>query len=214
MAVLEAVRGWDALMPPHVANEATEASEASPSPSAEPEREDDQWNEDRIRNLGTADTLAALLDYERHIGSTEDDFSQVCECIIRCSPHASCPRVLVFSIENYIPDSLMPLYESVKSGLLGTLRSIGILNTAAIRTTGGEHISPIQRCPRLMSLPTAEVDKHRSAHHSALEILRRSEDQLKQDEGNLKKLFDPLYFGKKGEWKKLEETCIEKDIGE
>ena len=87
MAVLEAVRGWDALKPPQVqvASEATEDSEVEPSAPTEPETEEDYWSDDRLHDLRGTDALAALLDHENHIGSTGDGFPQVRECIILLS---------------------------------------------------------------------------------------------------------------------------------
>ncbi|KAF8324464.1 endoplasmic reticulum protein [Cantharellus anzutake] len=187
MAVLEAVRGWDALKPSQEAGEVTESSETTEAPevseanrgseegvpSLEDQGTEDLWNDDRIRILRDTDALEALLDHERHIGSTREEIPQV-----------------LFSIENYIPDSLMPLYESAKRTLLNTLHSLSIINAAI------------------------DVDKHRATHQSALNVLRQSQDQLKQNEDDLDKLFDPAHFGKQGEWKKLDGECIEKDIGD
>jgi protein kinase C substrate 80K-H len=33
-------------------------------------------------------------------------------------------------------------------------------------------------------------------------------------DGTLAKLFDPEHFGAQGEWKKLENTCLEQESGE
>ena len=39
-------------------------------------------------------------------------------------------------------------------------------------------------------------------------------DELETAEDDLKKLFDPEWYGKDGEWKKLHNTCLDKEVGE
>jgi protein kinase C substrate 80K-H len=53
------------------------------------------------------------------------------------------------------------------------------------------------------------------AHQAAEARLRESRKRLEEDTAALKKLFDPeIGYGKSGEWRKLQDTCIEKDAGE
>lgn len=88
MAVLEAVRGWDALKPeeelksgegesPQATSEDPQAveteSEAAPV-------EEVSWTDDRIDDLKATDPLSVLLEHERHIaGSASDDAASACK---------------------------------------------------------------------------------------------------------------------------------------
>ena len=44
--------------------------------------------------------------------------------------------------------------------------------------------------------------------------LIKVESDLKRAEEDLEKLFDPKWYGKEGEWRKLKDTCLSKDTGE
>lgn len=60
-----------------------------------------------------------------------------------------------------------------------------------------------------------DSDKKKAAHQVALNALNVARTSLAEEESALQKLFDPVNgFGKYGEWKKLDGTCIEKDAGE
>jgi hypothetical protein len=60
-----------------------------------------------------------------------------------------------------------------------------------------------------------DSDKKKTLHQNALNVLNVAQRSLADEESALHKLFDPVSgFGKYGEWKKLDGTCIEKDSGE
>jgi len=44
--------------------------------------------------------------------------------------------------------------------------------------------------------------------------LHDAEEKLKDAQRDLKDLFKPDRFGKDGQWKKLDKSCLEKDTGE
>ena len=70
MAVLEAVRGWEALKPSEEEDENSE-------------EEIDNWSEDRIDELRNADPLSSLLEHERHVkGTAADDFTSLRELLV------------------------------------------------------------------------------------------------------------------------------------
>lgn len=82
MAVLEAVRGWDALKP---------AEEVPPEPVPEDSNpaeneistapaDETPWTDDRINELKAIDPLSVLLEHERHVaGIGSDDIANICE---------------------------------------------------------------------------------------------------------------------------------------
>lgn len=69
MAVLEAVRGWDALKPA----EASEETTSEDAPTSETAEIEETWTDDRINELKKTDPLSVLLEHERHVGGTDSD---------------------------------------------------------------------------------------------------------------------------------------------
>ncbi len=56
--------------------------------------------------------------------------------------------------------------------------------------------------------------KAREAFNSVEHSLNLAKKELEEAENSLGELFDPTGFGKQGEWKKLDGTCLSKDTGE
>lgn len=78
MAVLEAVRGWDALKPA----EASEETVPEDAPTPETEEVEETWTDDRINELKKTDPLSVLLEHERHVGGTDsDEITGVRKCL-------------------------------------------------------------------------------------------------------------------------------------
>lgn len=48
----------------------------------------------------------------------------------------------------------------------------------------------------------------------AKNALKKVEKERQTAEADIARLSDPAGFGAKGEWKKLDGTCLEKDVGE
>ena len=63
----------------------------------------------------------------------------------------------------------------------------------------------------LVDADTSKAQKALSDAQSALDKVRR--EKQKSDE-SIERLFDPEWYGSQGEWKKLDHTCIEKEVGE
>jgi protein kinase C substrate 80K-H len=103
----------------------------------------------------------------------------------------------VFDLSSYIPDILLPEYESAVNKVVGWLSTLGIVKGAGGK--GGE---------------SAEATRAREALSSAESALNRVIKEHKDATEDLADLFDPEAFGKLGEWKKLQGTCLEKDTGE
>lgn len=60
----------------------------------------------------------------------------------------------------------------------------------------------------------SDSDAKKQAYDAAQSKVHEISNNLDRDASSLKKLTDSLHFGNRGEWKKLENTCIEKDTGE
>jgi len=54
----------------------------------------------------------------------------------------------------------------------------------------------------------------RQSLSDAQAALREAEDKLENAQRDLEDLFKPDRFGKDGQWKKLDRSCLEKDTGE
>lgn len=59
-----------------------------------------------------------------------------------------------------------------------------------------------------------DASRAKEALSDAEKALKTSADNKSNAEETLSRLFDPAWFGKAGEWKKLDNTCLEKNTGE
>ncbi|KAG8850257.1 hypothetical protein FRB96_000489 [Tulasnella sp. 330] len=103
-------------------------------------------------------------------------------------------KSLLYSITEYIPDEWLPTFETAKDYLVDTLATMGLVE----KKLG----------------PSADASAAREAHSQAKSALSSAEHSLKNDEEARDKLFSPTWYGKEGEWKKLDGTCLSKDTGE
>lgn len=102
--------------------------------------------------------------------------------------------------QNYIPPSLAPLYTDLKDNLRSWLAFLHIIPSSALSST---------------SNPASDAATNaRNAHNTAVNSLSKVERDLKETQESLNKLEGGGHFGKDGEWKKLDGTCLEKDTGE
>jgi len=105
---------------------------------------------------------------------------------------------VLFSIENYIPDILQPTFKYIRDAVVELLTKFKLVGSAVV------HLGS-----------SGDSDKRKAAHQTALNALNAAQRSLADEEGALQKLFDPVDgFGKSGEWKKLDGTCVEKESGE
>ena len=63
-------------------------------------------------------------------------------------------------------------------------------------------------------MTAAESSRAHQVLTDAENELRSLENDKQSAEDQLSKLFDPQYFGARGEWKKLDGTCLSTDSGE
>jgi len=101
----------------------------------------------------------------------------------------------LFLVDRYLPDALLPTYEYFRDIFLRALSTVGILP--------------------LTSVPGSESEAKKQAYQKAETALRDAQSNLETEQRALEKLFDQEHgFGPRGEWKKLDQTCISKDTGE
>ena len=67
-----------------------------------------------------------------------------------------------------------------------------------------------------VSLTTERVDtsKAKQALSDAERVLGTARSDVEKHRSDLSRIFDPTWFGKDGEFKKLDGTCLEKESGE
>ncbi|KAG8932306.1 hypothetical protein FRC02_001313 [Tulasnella sp. 418] len=178
MAVINTVKAWKGMK-----GVKDESPEGETKGNEElPEEEDVPENyESEVHNIEGTDLITLLLDHEKHVtGSTtqQDDV-----------------KALLFSVADYLPDSFLPAYESLKEYIINTLSLMGVI-------------------PKTSSSTSAETSRARTAHNAAESALIETETKLNEDKKALDKLFAVEWYGKDGEWKKLDGTCLSKDTGE
>ncbi|KAI8984963.1 endoplasmic reticulum protein [Trametes punicea] len=187
MAVLEAVRGWEHLAGlPHINDIAKDADNSAEegSDDEESQAEEEQENDGLWSELQLEHQLDDLL-------NTDYD-----ALLIEHDKHVGAPASptsILYNLSAYLPDAIIPQYEALRDQLVSWLEVVGLVKPS----------SPSGDASRLQkSLSDAE--------HS-LDLTRKEKDQ-KEKEFN--RLFDPEWYGSEGEWKKLDGTCLDKEVGD
>ncbi|OCH95878.1 endoplasmic reticulum protein [Obba rivulosa] len=188
MAVLEAVRGWEAQAGlPHINDVGKDgASEEEEKAKAEEESQEElepgMWSAGQLEydldNLLGTDYETLLLEHERHIGAP-----------------ASGSDSILFDATAYIPDALLPQYVAVRSMLLSWLEALGLTHKA----------------PSDAAADTSRAQQAAKEADNALGHIKQDKQKAQEE---LSRIFDPEWYGLEGEWKKLHGTCIDKDTGD
>ncbi|KAL5508480.1 hypothetical protein ACEPAH_6099 [Sanghuangporus vaninii] len=194
MAVLEAVRGYEfyAGLPPSNDRDRAkeEEDEKAKSEDAKVEEEEPEvewldegeWSRDKLEkdlnDLLATDLDSLLLEHDQHTDSEESDS-------------------LLFDLESYIPDALVPQYELLRDSFVSLLETVGII-----------------RGTESSSTESSGTSKARTAFHDAERELNKIRKEKENAQRELARLFDPEWFGAEGEWKKLDGQCLSKDTGE
>ncbi|KIK33935.1 hypothetical protein CY34DRAFT_813259 [Suillus luteus UH-Slu-Lm8-n1] len=186
MAVLEAVRGWEALAGlPHINDvrkgDDGEADTTAEKPTTEDNVEDEGlWNaakiEKELDQLLKTDHVTLLLEHDQLVGPAS-------------------AQSLLLDISAYLPDVLLPSYHSFRDSVLSALSVFGIGGGGASDTS-------------------AESNRARVALSDAEHSLKLTQDEQRTANEDLSDIFDPDGFGPEGEWKKLDGMCLSKDTGE
>lgn len=119
----------------------------------------------------------------------------------------------MFDLAAYIPDALLPQYEAVRGTVVSWLVALSIIPPPS----GGAAGTPCDVIPitAVHLTDLASIDSRaREAYNDAEHSLSLAKKELEQAQTDLADLFDPTGFGKEGEWKKLDNTCLSTDTGE
>ncbi|KAF8171838.1 glucosidase II beta subunit-like-domain-containing protein [Pholiota molesta] len=185
MAVLEAVRGWEELAGlPHI-NDVGKESESTESTQEEAVIAEEEALEE---GEWTEDDIKLKLS-----GLLNTDYVSLLlehEEFIKVPIEGS----ILFELSSYLPDSVLPVYEDVKETLVSWLQKLGVVS--------GDDSS------------AADSSRAQQAFHDAENDLNGLKHDKENAEKAAKEIFDVKKFGPKGEWKKLDGTCLEKDTGD
>ncbi|KAF8898115.1 glucosidase II beta subunit-like protein-domain-containing protein [Gymnopilus junonius] len=167
MAVLEAVRGWEELAGlPHI-NDGAEA----PKVEGEGEGTQQQGGE----KLEEGEWSAEELTHDEHIQAPQEGS-------------------ILFDVEAYLPDSVVPAYEDFKSSLVNLLQKVGLY--------------------RGSDSSGADSSRAWQVYYDAKNELDRLTKDKETKENDIKEIFNVHGFGERGEWKKLDGHCLELDTGD
>ena len=115
------------------------------------------------------------------------------------------------------PTSRTPLFLSTKLSAisLSAFSSSWVLPRLLfpLRRALVSHTLPNSAWSPLLTQPT-DTSKTQKALTEAENALSRTKKDREDKERDLARLFDPEWFGAQGEWKKLDRTCLEKEVGE
>ncbi|KAF8966482.1 glucosidase II beta subunit-like-domain-containing protein [Flammula alnicola] len=185
MAVLEAVRGWEELAKlPHI-NDVGKDAESTEEVKEEESLEAEEPLEE---GMLTADQLEYQL--PNLINTDYVSLLLEHEEFIQAPMEGS----ILFEVASYLPDSVLPAYEDFKDAVVSWLQKLGIVR-------GGDGSA-------------ADSSRAQQAFHDAEHELERLKEEKETAENDVKEIFNVHGFGAKGEWKKLDGTCLEKDTGD
>ncbi|KAF7331712.1 hypothetical protein MKEN_00051000 [Mycena kentingensis (nom. inval.)] len=191
MAVLEAVRGWEYLAGlPHIGVEedaklAADAEVSDEEAGIEPSEEDKPAEGDD--DEWTAEELETGVD--ELLNSDYISLLMAHDEHVQTPPPSS-----LFNLRGYLPDAAIPHYEDFRGLILSWLEVIGIAGTD--------------------TEAASDTSKARQAFNDADNALNKVKKEKKQAEDDLSEIFDAEGFGAEGEWKKLDNTCLELNTGE
>jgi len=103
-------------------------------------------------------------------------------------------KSILFSVADYIPDEWIPAFEATKQHIVETLALFGFAS------------KPVDT--------SAETTLARQAHNDATSTLSSRQKELEKEQQAADKLFDSKWYGKDGEWRQLDHTCLDTDTGE
>lgn len=104
---------------------------------------------------------------------------------------------LLWKLDEYIPDSLYGSWEHVRDVAIDWMIRFGLAGRSKTKTSSGDG-------PQV----AAAREKHRLLNNELVKLngaIRDTEDTLKNME---------LHYGREGEWKKLDGSCVDKVVGD
>lgn len=219
MAVLEAVRGWEELAGlPHIndikkGEEAT--TEESTTPTEETPEDDGLWTKDELDleldDILQTDYTQLLLDHEEHINAPTGDSLRKYKdlnnsAIVTNLPPQSSRSRLIFRI----PCSLNTKLSRILF-LSGWKDSVLFLKRQQARPVSVRHMFLCFFSD--LDVP-AESSRAQQNLATATSELNRIKSEKAEAESTITKIFHPEHFGLEGEWKKLDDDCLEHEYGE
>jgi protein kinase C substrate 80K-H len=219
MAVLEAVRGWEQLAHlPHIGEaereEGSDEDEEATTPVQESdnELEEGEWTslqlENELDGLLGVDHISLLMEHDAHV----DDVSSVPsrESSMDMANKQLSPPI-EHDIRAYLPDFLIPQYEGLRDTLVSWLQTLGVVRDSH-NAASGHPIFGRRLC--VLKLAMIDATRARERLNDAERNFDSVQKKLDTARTDLRDLFDPAWYGAEGEWKKLHNTCLTKDVGE
>ncbi|KAF4616007.1 hypothetical protein D9613_011454 [Agrocybe pediades] len=134
---------------------------------------------------------------------TADQLKYQLDAVINADPvsllleheeHIQAPQEgsILFDVTAYLPDSVIPAYEDFKDSIVSLLSKIGIIRGQT----------------------QADSSRAQQAYHDAEHDLEHMKREKEEKANEVKEIFNVHGFGAKGEWKKLDGSCFEKDTGD
>lgn len=223
MAVLEAVRGWEYFAGlPHINDvkkddAPTEEELGSDDEPLDYELDDDTWTAEQLEKdlpgLLSTDYESLLIEHDKHIGAPADDTLRKCACL-------TLGRTVDRSARSVQRQRIHPRCASA-AVRGGSGRPADVAED--VRHPQGRRCG---QCLRRYSASAqfapcgpaneaiTDTSRAKQALNDAEHALQHATKEKSSAEEELQKLFDPAWFGREGEWKKLQGTCLEKNTGE
>jgi hypothetical protein len=215
MAVLGASRAfteWQVSNGVAVSGEAPEDDDAAPVEAAEEVEKPKDYSDRELQALEDEDPLSLIDSLNTRVGTPAGSI------ISSASPLSRTFRAQtddewneVFNIEQYLPDAWKPEFDSYKRKLLEVLSKTGLVALPASRSSadrpGSSPLLPLSH-PSLTP-SSLELTRAREAHSAVVGEIEGKKQEREKKEAELSK-----DWGRDWEWKKLDGTCVEKDLGE
>ena len=113
---------------------------------------------------------------------------------------------------SYIPDAFIPQYELIKEAVVELLDTLGIAK--AKESSSASELYFISSFEAVFTTVLDKPSKAHSAFQDAEKHLKAVQKDKQDAQNDLAKLFDPEFYGREGEWKKLDKECLSKEYGD
>ncbi|KAL7409765.1 glucosidase II beta subunit-like-domain-containing protein [Mrakia frigida] len=159
--------------------------------SGEGEEKEEEIKDEELEELEKVDLMGLLVGWEDGSvsGAGKEDTLR---------------EFVLYNLANYIPDPLLESYDFLRSGLLYWLIKFSVVDPS---TTFSSSVPKPHS-----SVESPQTSAARQSLNSATISLSDTQASLTSTQASLSDL--ATKFGPKGEWKKLDGTCIEKNLGE
>lgn len=218
MAVLGASRAFkdwqvgNGVAPESSENGEEAAVETPPAKNAGEEVVQD-FSDSELQTLENQDPLSLIDSISTRVGSLKTSSTAARKSILSQRQSALTFSEPVFKIDDYLPDAWKPQYAIYKKQLLEVLVRTGVITQPASPEDSADRPGKFAlRCARPDTdhcVHNAELARARTAHNAIVDELKEAQKTLDSANQSLAK-----DWGRDWEWKKLDGTCVEKDLGE